>query len=68
VHHPHNVERNSFADVAGTPMPAPAPKFSATPGAAGPISEVGGATADLLAELGYTAAQVEQLRSAGAIA
>ncbi|HKC26803.1 MAG TPA: CaiB/BaiF CoA-transferase family protein [Jatrophihabitans sp.] len=68
VHHPHNVERGSFVEVAGAPMPAPGPRFSATPAAVGAVSEVGSATEDVLAELGYPAAQVEQLRSAGAIA
>jgi alpha-methylacyl-CoA racemase len=29
--HPHNVARDGFADVDGTTVPAPAPRFSATP-------------------------------------
>jgi alpha-methylacyl-CoA racemase len=65
--HPHNVARGSFTDVAGAPMPGPAPRFSATPGASGPVCDVGGATAELLAELGYDDAGISELRGAGAI-
>jgi alpha-methylacyl-CoA racemase len=31
--HPHNVARATFIDVDGVTQPAPAPRFSATPGA-----------------------------------
>lgn len=31
--HPHNVARGTFTDLAGVVQPAPAPRFSATPGA-----------------------------------
>lgn len=31
--HPHNVARGTFVEVAGVVQPAPAPRFSATPGA-----------------------------------
>lgn len=65
--HPHNVARGSFVDVDGAPMPAPAPRFSMTQGAVGPLSASGSATAELLNELGYTDAEVAQLREAGAI-
>ena len=67
LHHPHNVARGSFVDVAGAPMPGPAPRFSATPGAVGPVPEFGADTADVLAELGYSADDVAELRAAGAI-
>jgi len=67
VHHPHNVARGSFVDVAGAPMPAPAPKFSKTPGAAGAIRELGADTAAILAELGCDDAELARLRAAGAI-
>jgi alpha-methylacyl-CoA racemase len=68
LHHPHNVARASFVDVAGAPMPGPAPKFSRTPAAVGTVPEIGTATADLLAELGYDDAALGQLRESGAIA
>ena len=32
-HHPHNVARGTFASPGGVDQPAPAPRFSATPGA-----------------------------------
>jgi alpha-methylacyl-CoA racemase len=67
LEHPHNVARESFVDVDGAPMPAPAPRFSATPGAVGPICEIGSSTADLLAELGYDDSAVAELRESGAI-
>jgi alpha-methylacyl-CoA racemase len=31
--HPHNVARDAFIDAGGLPQPAPAPRFSLTPGA-----------------------------------
>ena len=67
LHHPHNVARGSFVDVDGAQMPGPAPRFSATPGAVGPVPEIGADTADVLAELGYSADEVAELRAAGAI-
>jgi alpha-methylacyl-CoA racemase len=66
-HHPHNVARESFVDVGGAPMPAPAPRFSKTPAAVGEVAALGNATADLLAEIGYDAAAVAELGSAGVI-
>ena len=68
VHHPHNVARGSFVDVAGAPMPGPAPRFSKTPGAVGDIAPIGSSTAEVLAELGYDAAAIAALRESGAIA
>jgi len=36
-HHPHNKERGTYVEVEGVMQPAPAPRFSKTPGAiAGP--------------------------------
>jgi alpha-methylacyl-CoA racemase len=67
LHHPHNVARGSYVDVAGAAMPGPVPQFSATPGAIGEIHEVGADSAALLDELGYDAGAVEELRAAGAI-
>jgi alpha-methylacyl-CoA racemase len=29
--HRHNVARSGFTDIAGTTLPSPAPRFSATP-------------------------------------
>ena len=66
--HPHNVARGSFAEVGGAPMPGPAPRFSRTPGTVGPPVELAAATAELLAEAGYSDAEVAELRTAGAVA
>jgi alpha-methylacyl-CoA racemase len=66
--HPHNVERGSFIDVGGAPMPGPAPRFSRTPPAAGPLTEVGGATEQLLAEAGYHEERIAALRAENVIA
>ena len=40
--HSHHLERQAFVEVDGVPQPAPAPRFSRTPGRAGPISKRGG--------------------------
>ena len=65
--HPHNAARESFVEVAGASMPRPAPRFARTPAAAGPLTEIGGATAGLLDELGYDAPGIAELRAASAI-
>jgi alpha-methylacyl-CoA racemase len=64
--HPHNVARGTFVEVDGYLQPAPAPRFSRTPGAISrPAAE---ADADqALADWGLTPAAIEQLRAAGAI-
>jgi alpha-methylacyl-CoA racemase len=57
-HHPHNVARKTFVEVAGVTQPAPAPRFSATPGAiAGPPPSIGAHTAEVMAEWGVSAPQ-----------
>jgi alpha-methylacyl-CoA racemase len=55
--HPHNVARAAFAKVDGVAQPAPAPRFSRTPGAIahGPV-QAGDGGAEALAEWGVTAA------------
>jgi alpha-methylacyl-CoA racemase len=68
LHHPHNVARHSFVDVAGAPMPAPAPRFSVTSTAAGTVADIDADTSDVLAELGYGADDLAALRESGAIA
>ncbi|WP_018681110.1 CaiB/BaiF CoA transferase family protein [Actinokineospora enzanensis] len=67
--HPHNVARGTFASVGGRVQPAPAPRFGRTaPGTPNPPSEPRADTADVLAELGLSAAEIERLRESGAIA
>ncbi len=66
--HPHNVARASFIQVGEATLAAPAPRFSSTPGVATPLSDIGADTATLLAELGFSAAELDELRAAAAIA
>lgn len=54
--HPHNVARQTFVDVGGLVQPAPAPRFSRTPGAIqGPAAEPGADTDAVLADWGVKA-------------
>ena len=64
--HPHSAARNGFVEVGGVEQPAPAPRFSRTPGAvrrAPPSRGEGGLAA--LADWGFSAPEVERLRSGG---
>ncbi len=66
--HPHNVARQTFIEVDGTTMPAPAPRYSGTPTAhpkgAGPKGADGDA---ILGEIGYDSARIAALRDNGAM-
>jgi alpha-methylacyl-CoA racemase len=66
--HPYNAAREVFTRGAdGVPQPAPAPRFSRTPGAiGGPPATAGAHTREVLAELGF--ADVDELLAAGAVA
>lgn len=67
--HPHNRERSTFVDVAGITQPAPAPRFSRTPGSiSGPPPHPGQHTAEALSDWGFSADDVAALRAAKAIA
>lgn len=67
-HHPHNVARGTFTEVAGVVQPAPAPRFSRTaPVIAGPPAVVGEHTDEALADWGFTEQEVAELRAAGAV-
>jgi alpha-methylacyl-CoA racemase len=66
--HKHNVARQTFVEIEGVVQPAPAPRFSATPGAvAGPPPAIGGDTAAVLSEWGFSDANIDSLQSSGAI-
>jgi alpha-methylacyl-CoA racemase len=67
--HPHNVHRETFVELDGIVQPAPAPRFSRTPGAvARPPSHAGQHTDEILGEwLGSDAADIAKLRDAGAV-
>jgi alpha-methylacyl-CoA racemase len=57
--HPHNLARQTFVDVAGVIQPAPAPRFSATPGAIqGPPPVIGAHDREVLLDWGFTPEEV----------
>ena len=61
--HPHNKERNTFIEVAGVMQPAPAPRFSRTPGAvSSPPPHPGQHTEEVLTSLGLTTDEILLLR------
>jgi len=62
--HAHNVARQTFVEVAGVTQPAPAPRFSVTPGAIqGPPAAIGAHTREALADWGFSAAEIDALES-----
>jgi len=66
--HPHNVARSTFVEVAGIPQPAPAPRFSRTPGAIQrPPAHDGQHTDEALGDWGFGADEIAKLREAGAV-
>ena len=66
--HPHNVARQTFLDIDGVVQPAPAPRFSATPGEIqGPPPIVGQHNEAALADWGFSAADIDGLKGAGAL-
>lgn len=66
--HPHSVARHSYTAVGGATVADAVPKFSATAASAGPLTEIGGESAAILGELGYSEAELTALRESGAIA
>jgi alpha-methylacyl-CoA racemase len=66
--HPHNVERGTFVELHGVVQPAPAPRFSRTPGGVQrPPAHAGQHTDEVLTEWGIDADRIGKLREAGAI-
>ena len=67
--HPHNRERGTFIEVAGTPQPRPAPRFSRTDsGVPRPPAHAGQHTAEALVDWGFSAEEIRTLQEAKAIA
>ncbi|HET6794897.1 MAG TPA: CaiB/BaiF CoA-transferase family protein [Acidimicrobiales bacterium] len=67
--HPHNRHRETFIEVAGLRQPAPAPRFSRTPGeVARPASHPGQHTDAILSDWGFDQSDISKLRDAGAVA
>jgi alpha-methylacyl-CoA racemase len=68
-HHPHNVARGTFVNVGGFTQPAPAPRFSRTPGSIDrPPAHPGQHTDEALSSWGFDASEIDKLRATGAIA
>ena len=67
--HPHNAARGTFVEVHGQePQPAPAPRFSRTPGHVGsPPPLPGQHTDEALAEWGFPRSEIADLRSERAL-
>jgi len=67
--HPHMRERGTFVEVAGVEQPGPVPRFSRTPGEIqGPPARPGDHTDSALADWGFSAEEIQALRSRKAIA
>jgi alpha-methylacyl-CoA racemase len=69
VQHPHVRARRTIVERDGVPQPAPAPRFSATPASLdrGPCVP-GQHTDEVLSDAGFSDAEVDGLRRAGAVA
>jgi alpha-methylacyl-CoA racemase len=66
--HPRLRERGTFTEVGGVVQPAPAPRFSRTPGAVtAPPPAPGEHTGEALADWGFAPDEIAALRDGGAI-
>jgi alpha-methylacyl-CoA racemase len=66
--HQHIQQRGSFVEVSGVVQPAPAPRFSRTPGAIqSPPPEPGQNGDAVLEDWGFSAIEKQSLRAAGAV-
>jgi alpha-methylacyl-CoA racemase len=66
--HAHNVARQTFVELAGVTQPAPAPRFSKTPGAIqGPPPAIGAHDQEALLDWGFSEADVMALKANGAL-
>jgi alpha-methylacyl-CoA racemase len=67
-HHPHNTARETFLTLDGVVQPAPAPRFSATPGAVQrPPAPAGRHNDEALSDWGFSKDEIAALTSAGAL-
>jgi alpha-methylacyl-CoA racemase len=66
--HPHLAARGTFVEQDGVRLPAPAPRFSRTPGAVrGAARRPGADTRAVLSDWGFSADEVGELLAAGAV-
>lgn len=67
INHPHNVEREAYIERDGIFHPAPAPRFSKSTCELAPAPvEIGSHTQSVLASIGYSDGDINQLVSEGA--
>ena len=67
-HHPHNVARETFVTISDVVQPAPAPRFSETPGKVqAPPPAIGADSESALADWGFAADQIAALKGVGAL-
>jgi alpha-methylacyl-CoA racemase len=68
AHHDHLAARGTVVEVDGVAQPAPAPRFSATPARLGaPPALAGEHTDDVLRDLGFEEAEIDELRAGGVL-
>ena len=66
AHHPHHVARHAHVAIGNVTQPAPAPRFSRTPGAVRrPPPERGAFGREALADWGFSPAEIERLVALG---
>ncbi len=66
--HEHLKARNTFIELEGVIQPAPAPRFSRTPGEVhGPVPEPGQHTREVLLDWGFEAPAVDELIGSGVL-
>jgi alpha-methylacyl-CoA racemase len=66
--HPHNLARETFVTIDGVVQPAPAPRFSATPGKVqGPPRRIGADSETALTDWGFSSTEIDGLKASGAL-
>ena len=66
--HTHNQQRQTFIEVAGVVQPAPAPRFSRTPGEVSrPPARPGENTVDILTQFGFGRDRIDELLASGSV-
>ncbi|NQE64056.1 CaiB/BaiF CoA-transferase family protein [Caulobacter sp. RHG1] len=66
--HAHNAARETFVEIGGVTQPAPAPRFSATPGAIqGAPPKIGAHNDEALADWGFSSEAIAGLKASGAL-
>jgi len=66
--HPHNKARGAFVEVDGVRQPAPAPRYSQTrPGRPSRMTSGDSVTTSILANAGFAAEEIAQLRKSGVV-